>query len=186
MRLTEKVHQILANQLKAGDLAIDATAGNGYDTLFLAEKVGPSGAVISVDIQAAAIESTEKRIAEAGLQTQTKFHVGDHSKLLNEFVDTHEAKAAAITFNLGYLPGSDHNIQTKALSTLPALDAALKLLKTGGLLCVTAYSGHAGGQEEANLVEKWMHEQEESGHSVECYIPESQNNPPILWVLKKD
>jgi predicted methyltransferase len=40
-----------ARSLQAGDVAVDATAGNGHDTLFLAEAVGPTGRVHAVDVQ---------------------------------------------------------------------------------------------------------------------------------------
>ena len=62
MRLTEKVHAILKNHLREGDQAIDATAGNGYDTLFLAEQIGLSGEVIAIDIQNCAIQSTRENV----------------------------------------------------------------------------------------------------------------------------
>lgn len=186
MRLTEKVHQILTAHLQAGDLAIDATAGNGYDTLFLAEKVGPSGKVIAIDIQAAAIQATHERLADANLVTAVELRTGDHAQILNELSKEQASEAAAIAFNLGYLPGSDHSVQTQVEHTLPALDHSLALLKADGLLCVTAYRGHTGGQDEADQVESWMGRQENSGHGIESYVPESQNNPPILWVLRKE
>ena len=65
-------------------------------------------------------------------------------------------RISAIVFNLGYLPGSDHTIQTNSTTTITALDACLPLLCQNGLLLVTAYRGHPGGMEEAEKVEKWM------------------------------
>jgi ubiquinone/menaquinone biosynthesis C-methylase UbiE len=37
--------------LRPGDVAVDATCGNGHDTLFMAQCVGPSGCVHAVDVQ---------------------------------------------------------------------------------------------------------------------------------------
>lgn len=186
MRLTEKVHLLLTAHLQPGDHAIDATAGNGHDTLFLAQKVGPSGKVIAIDIQATAIQTTQERLVKAHLGTQVDLEVGDHAKILDGRSKDPTSEVSAITFNLGYLPGSDHSIQTQAERTLPALEHSLSLLKAGGLLCVTAYRGHAGGQDEADRVEEWMRKQQSLRHVVESYVPESLNNPPILWVLKKE
>jgi len=100
-------------------------------------------------------------------------------------VDDHE-NVAAITFNLGYLPGSDKSIQTRAESTEEALAASIQLLSLGGYLCVTAYRGHSGGTAEAEIVEAFMRKSQTEGHTVDCYEPESSNSPPVLWVLKKN
>ena len=186
MRLTEKVHTILTNHLKEGDQAIDATAGNGYDTLFLAEQVGPSGKVIAIDIQDSAIQSTQEKLDSAGLIDRVRLVTQDHALVLGKLIEANREKVVAITFNLGYLPGSDKRIQTSAESTEEALAASIQLLSPGGCLCVTAYRGHSGGSAEAETVEAFMRESQTEGHAVDCYIPESSNSPPILWVLRKN
>ena len=186
MRLTEKVHTILTNHLQQGDLAIDATAGNGYDTLFLAEQVGPSGKVIAIDIQDCAIRSTREKLESAGLIDRVKLVTDDHAAALRKLIVNDHGKIAAITFNLGYLPGSDKSIQTYAKSTEEALATSIQLLTIGGYLCVTAYRGHSGGTAEAKTVEAFMRKSQKEGHAVDCYEPESSNSPPVLWVLKKN
>ncbi|NCG06571.1 MAG: methyltransferase domain-containing protein [Gammaproteobacteria bacterium] len=185
MRLTEKVHHILTNHLQEGDHAIDATAGNGYDTIFLAEQVGPSGKVTAIDIQDCAIRSTREKLESAGLIDRVKLVTGDHAISLRKLIEANRGKIAAVTFNLGYLPGSDKCIQTHAESTEEALAASIQLLTIGGYLCVTAYRGHSGGIAEAETVEAFMHKSQTDGHAVDCYEPESSDSPPILWVLKK-
>ena len=186
MRLTEKVHTILTNHLHEGDLAIDATAGNGYDTLFLAEQVGSSGKVTAIDIQDCAIRSTREKLESAGLIDRVKLVTGDHAADLRKLMVNDHEKVAVITFNLGYLPGSDKCIQTHAESTEEALAASIQLLSSGGYLCVTAYRGHSGGAVEAETVEAFMRKSQMEGHVVDCFEPESSNSPPILWVLKKN
>jgi predicted methyltransferase len=185
MRLTEKVHTILTNHLREGDLAIDATAGNGYDTLFLAEQVGPSGKVIAIDIQDCAIQSTHEKLGSAGLIDRVRLVTDDHALVLRNLIEANQGKVAAITFNLGYLPGSDKSIQTHLKSTEEALAASIQLLSSGGCLSVTAYRGHSGGIAEAETVESFMHKSRKAGHAVDCYDPKSSNSPPILWVLRK-
>ena len=185
MRLTEKVHHILTNHLKEGDRAIDATAGNGYDTLFLAEQVGPSGKVIAIDIQDSAIRSTREKLESAGLIDRVRLVTEDHAITLRKLIVGDHENVAAITFNLGYLPGSDKSIQTRAESTKEALAASVQLLSPGGYLCVTAYRGHSGGTSEAEAVEAFMRKSQKEGHSVDYHEPESSNSPPVLWVLRK-
>ena len=185
MRLTEKVHHILTNHLKEGDRVIDATAGNGYDTIFLAEQVGPSGEVIAIDIQDCAIRSTREKLESTGLINRVRLVNDDHAISLRKLIVNDREKIAAITFNLGYLPGSDKSIQTNAESTDVALAASIQLLSPGGYLCVTVYRGHSGGTAEAKTVEAFMRKSQKEGHAVDCYEPESSNSPPVLWVLMK-
>ena len=185
MRLTEKVHHILRNHLHEGDQAIDATAGNGYDTIFLAEQVGLSGKVIAMDIQDCAIRSTREKLDSNGLIDRVKLVTDDHAAALRILIANNRGKVAAIIFNLGYLPGSDKSIQTRAESTEEALATSIQLLSSGGCLCVTAYRGHSGGTSEAEIVEDFMRKSQREGNAVDCYEPESINCPPILWFLKK-
>lgn len=185
MRLTEMVHTRLADHLQPGDLAIDATAGNGHDTAFLAAKVGASGSVIAIDIQENALAATRARLEAAGLDGRVALIQGDHAEHLKALLDSHAGSAAAILFNLGYLPGGDKSIKTRAEGTAPALEAAHELLRPGGLLSVTAYRGHPGGPEEASVVETWMQERVQKGDRVEPHGPTASNHSPILWLLKK-
>lgn len=184
MRLTEKVHQILKGHLKPGDYAIDATAGNGHDTLFLAEQVGASGQVIAIDLQACAIESTRQRLTASKVDDRVVLYEGDHASQLESLVEGRSHQIAAVVFNLGYLPGSDRIVQTQPDNTRRALNAAIRLLATGGWLCVIAYRGHPGGTEEARAVEDWMRTRQSAGNRVEYHLPPSDNTPPVLWLLQ--
>lgn len=185
MQLTQKVHQQLAEQLTAGDLVIDATAGNGHDTQYLAEIVGPQGQVIAIDIQQAAIDSTRAKLEHAQLSQRVHLIQGDHAAQLQALSQQHSGQVASILFNLGYLPGSDKRVQTQSTSTAKALTASLELLAPGALLSVTAYRGHPGGMEEAQVVADWMQTQQSAGHAVEYHQPASKNTPPVLWLLWK-
>ena len=182
MRLTEQVHQILKRHVRAGDFVIDATAGNGHDTQFLADQVGPSGRVWAIDLQSEAIDATRQRLSAAGKADSVFLVQADHSDQLENAPKTEHGTAAAVIFNLGYLPGSDQSIRTQPGKTLRALEAATKLLCVGGYLCVTAYRAHPGGEEEARQVENWMRTRQAEGWQVQCIVPDSKNLPPVLWV----
>lgn len=185
MKLTEIAHTRLADHLQAGDRTIDATAGNGHDTAFLADKVGVSGRVIAIDIQEDALAATRARLAAAGLLDRVHLVCADHCMHLATLAELPTGCVAAVLFNLGYLPGGDKSIKTTAANTELALDRARRLLRLNGLLCVTAYRGHEGGPEEAARVEEWMQKQSRVGDAIEKHVPESTNQPPILWLLKK-
>ena len=55
-KITDINKLFIESAINEGDIVIDATMGNGYDTKYLAEKVGENGYVYSFDIQEEAIK----------------------------------------------------------------------------------------------------------------------------------
>lgn len=144
-------HLLLRSLVGAGHRVVDATCGNGHDTLLLAQLVGDSGQVWGFDVQEQAISATAQRLAEAGVtERATLLNVG-HEELASHVT----APLQAVLFNLGYLPGSDRTIITRPETTLVALNQALELLALGGMIMVTIYPGHDGGSSEQQQVEVW-------------------------------
>lgn len=165
-RSTQLAHTFLAAHLRHGDLAIDATAGNGHDTAFLAGAVGPTGHVIAIDLQAAALEATRARLAAASWLDRVTLVEASHATLARHAAPS---STAAVVFNLGYLPGSPHALITTPAETLAGLDATATVLKPGGLLTVVAYPGHAGGDTEASAVLEWFESRTALGWRVARY-----------------
>ena len=118
----------IGEALLPGSVVVDATMGNGRDTLFLAGAVGPAGRVYAFDIQPAALKATAALLAEAGLADRAQLIQADHSLLQQHL----PGPVDAVMFNLGYLPGGDHSTITRPDSTRAALQAALSLLAPGG------------------------------------------------------
>lgn len=152
-RPTALAQRLLADVLAEGDLAIDATAGNGHDTRFLAERVGSVGRVLAFDVQDEAIEATRARLTAAGLAQRVTLLRQSHATLL---AHAEPGSVAAVMFNLGYLPGHDHRQTTTAATTLEGLAAAAAVLKPGGALAVVCYPGHPEGATEAAAVADWF------------------------------
>ncbi len=153
---TALAHRIVAAVLQPDEVAIDATVGNGHDTLFLAWQVGTQGHVYGFDVQEEALARTRRRLEEAGLQERTTLLQIGHEHMAEAVPVRLHGHIGAIMFNLGYLPGgSDRSCITRPQTTLPALEAALRLLRPGGVLTVVAYRGHPGGSEEAEAVRRW-------------------------------
>jgi SAM-dependent methyltransferase len=144
-------HHFLRERVRPGDRVLDATCGNGHDTLLLARLVGKEGLVWAFDVQNTALETTREQLTAAGCLEQTELVPCSHERLA-EFV-TSPLRAAV--FNLGYLPGGDRKISTKAEHTVAALRLAAELLLPGGIITVCLYTGHAGGPDEAATVEEW-------------------------------
>lgn len=142
----------LAGRIPAGGFAIDATCGNGHDTEFLCRAVGSRGRVLALDIQPAAIAATRARLANAGY-ANAQLECADHARLA-EFAAPESADA--VLFNFGWLPGADHSVYSGPGSTIPALEAALQLLKPGGVLSAVLYSGRVIGNAEKQAVLAWL------------------------------
>ncbi len=178
-------HLMLRERVRPGDQVVDATAGNGHDTLFLADLVGESGRVFAFDLQAAAIESTRARLAEAGvLDRCTLYHAG-HQLLAETLPEASRGKLAAVVFNLGWLPGHDKTCITRTETTLVAVNAALEWLRPGGLLCVVVYPGHQGGEEEASAIAAWASAHPSNTHEVRHFhAPNRTGKSPECWLVR--
>lgn len=153
MRITDIAHLCLAPVLRSGDWAIDATVGNGRDTLFLAERVGPDGRVFGFDIQAGALSAAQRRL---GMRENVTLLHASHADMLRQLPADAAGRIAAIMFNLGYLPGGDKTVITTAATTIAALDVSLALLRGGGRLSAVVYPGHDGGAAETVAVRHFM------------------------------
>ena len=175
-------HNVIRRVVRPGDTVIDATAGNGNDTRMLATLVGNFGCTIAIDIQQSAIEITSDRLAKAGLTADLR--LADHASELTK-LHTSGLRVKAVKFNLGYLPGSDKQIATAGNSTLAAIQIASDILLAGGAVTIIAYRGHAGGLEEATIVEQWIAEL--PTHCFETSrIEGDPTNPtsPVLFVVR--
>jgi len=175
-------NELMSKRVKKGDIVIDATVGNGNDTIFLSELVGDMGKVYGFDIQATAIINTKKKLLEKGFLERTKLFEDSHENIniyIHEEVDL-------IVFNLGYLPGGNHEIITKADSTVAAINKGLKLLKKNGIMIITAYYRHLGGLEEKEVVEKFLGNLNQKDFSVLKFQFINQiNYPPMLFGIEK-
>ena len=136
--------EVILQAVLPGDTAVDATMGNGHDTLMLCEAVGPAGRVYAFDVQAQAVEETKKRLREQGVDGRAELIHAGHEHMA-EYV---QGPVKAVMFNLGWLPGGDHGVTTRWETTRRAVESALDLLAPAGVLVICAYPGHAEGERE--------------------------------------
>lgn len=128
----------------------------------LANLVGDNGHVWGFDIQAEALERTRERLKTEGLEQRVTLHNCGH-ELLTEHINQ---PVAMVIFNLGWLPGGDRSIITSSATTIPALKAGLQLLRPNGLLLITCYPGHSGGDQETADVLSWTRQLPPQQHHV--------------------
>jgi predicted methyltransferase len=149
LRAVDLARLLLGRIVKPGDWVVDATVGNGHDTLWLAHLVGPDGRVFGFDVQAKALAQAAERVQ--GLSQVALLHA-DHQRLAELLPADAKGRLVAVMFNLGYLPGADKAIATSASATLGALQQALNHLTIGGQITLVLYPGHTGGAEETAAV----------------------------------
>lgn len=168
--------------LQPGDLAVDATCGNGHDTLLLANLVGPSGRVWAFDIQERAISATSQRLGQAGMAERVELILGGHESLADHL----PTPVRGMIFNLGYCPGGNRSIITREDTTRAALDQAQELLLPGGVLAITVYPGHDGGEKEEGMLREWSSSlPQRSFHAWHMGQVNTPPDAPSLFLIQK-
>jgi len=175
-------HEFIEKAVKPGDTVVDATAGNGNDTVFLAKLVGDAGKVYSFDIQEQAIQNTGKKLRDAGL-TERVVLIKDGHENMDLYV---KEKVKAVMFNLGYLPGGDHSIGTVADTTITAIKKAMELIQVNGIVTVVVYYGGDSGFDEKEAVMEFIKSIEFKKYNVmKTEFVNQPNCPPILVCIEK-
>lgn len=176
---------ILETVIQPGDTSVDATMGNGLDTLFLAKLVGKQGKVLAYDIQEKALRKTEERLQKEGYFEQVRFFLKGHQDI-EEDLRSLPAPISAAMFNLGYLPGGNKDIVTTPQSTIKALLGIRPYLKAGGLITLVIYSGHEQGKTEREALLTEVSSWDQTEYQVLQYqFINQKNDPPLLVAIQK-
>ena len=176
-RPLEMAHDFLAQVITKDDTVVDATMGNGHDTLFLAKLAKQ---VYAFDIQEQALEKTNQRLQAAGL-TNVQLILQGH-----ETVDQFVSELKAAIFNLGYLPSADKSVITRPHTTIEALEKLCHMLVRGGRIAIMIYYGHEGGDLEKDAVLNYVSQLPQQEYTATIYRTLNQvNNPPFLVMIEK-
>lgn len=178
-------HALARQALHEGGIAVDATAGNGHDTLFLAEHVGPTGRVYAFDIQQKALVNTKKRLDEQGIADRVTLIHASHHEMDRYLPEDSKGRLQVVMFNLGYLPHGDHGLITRPETTLPALEISASWLAPGGVISAVLYIGHPGGREEAEHVLQWSRSLSSQTYQVMHYRLLNREQAPSLVLVEK-
>ncbi len=154
------------------DAAIDATYGNGNDTVLLSER---SNIVYSFDIQKEAIEKNNN--------IKNVIYINDDHKNIAKYVDR---TVDLVVFNLGYLPGGDKSITTTKDSTIEAIKVSMNLLNDNGKIIITSYSAHKGGEEEQIALIDFINKVDQSSFDTFLFSHQNgKNSPAKLMIIEK-
>ncbi len=181
-KITEIAQHFAGLSTKPGDVVIDATAGNGLDTFFLAKKVGKGGKVYSFDIQKEALQKTRDRLSNAGLNQRVELIHTGHEDMATYVTE----KVSVVMYNLGYLPGGNKEITTKSYTSIRSLEQALNLLKNSGLVTIVLYPGHEEGCLECKEIISYTANLAANDYLVyHLQVTNRPGNPPELLLIKK-
>lgn len=182
--ITAWCHKIMEMHLPKQGVYVDATMGNGHDTLFFCRLAGKAGHVYAFDIQKSALEHTQGLLEKEGIEKgftlilDSHIYMGDH--LARETVD-------GILFNCGYLPGGDHSMATRPKTTVKAIEVGLDLLKKGGVMGICLYSGGDTGFEEKESVLAYLQKLDARLYTVIVQEYHNRgNHPPTPVFVFKD
>ena len=182
-QITYWCHEIIRSQAPKGGVYIDATMGNGNDTLMLCQLAGDKGEVFAFDIQERAIQKTRELLIKHEYMERVQL-IQDGHENMDQYVK--DSSADVICFNFGYLPGGDHNIATKAATSLIAIEKGLNILKNGGMMSLCIYSGGDTGFEEKEQILSYLKTLPAEKYTVIVneYFNRGNNPPMPVFVFK--
>ena len=182
-QITEWCHHFIRLQVTPGDFCIDATTGNGHDTLLLSQLAGPQGRVLAFDIQKTALDSARKNLETHRAPDNVSYILDSHSHM-SDYAAV--GTVSCIVFNFGYLPSGDHSLATRSKTSIPAIAQGLDLLKKDGLMSLCIYSGGDSGFEERDALLSYLKTLDSRKYLVilSSYY-NRPNNPPIPVLIRK-
>ncbi|HBI92009.1 MAG TPA: 16S rRNA (cytosine(1402)-N(4))-methyltransferase [Terrisporobacter glycolicus] len=181
-KITEVNKIFLEKIIEKGHVVIDATMGNGYDTVYLGNLVGETGKVYAFDVQEEALTSTRKKVVRDNMEDRIEL-IHDGHENLDKYV---KEEVSCVVFNLGYLPRAKHMVITKPDTTLEAIKKSLELLKPNGIISIAAYIGHEGGLDEKNYICEYLDNLDQKQYNVlHMEFTNQINNPPQLILVEK-
>lgn len=183
-QITKWCQELLRVQVPENGFYIDATTGNGHDTLFLCGLAKEQGHVLGFDIQQQALDHTREMLVRNQMEDRAELICDSHVNM-GQYAE--KESADAICFNFGYLPGGDHALATKPGTSLEAIREGLKLLKKGGVMSLCIYSGGDSGFEERDVILSFLRDLDDQRYIVivNQYF-NRKNNPPIpVFIIKK-
>lgn len=186
MRILPFARSLINLAVKEGDIVVDATVGNGHDTLYLAERVREYGHVFGFDIQAQAIENTTKRLREHHMEARVTLVQASHAELDAHIPSQYKGRITGAMFNLGYLPGGDKQIVTKPNSTIAAIEQLLDIMAPEGIIVLVIYHGHPEGAIERDALLQYVSTiDQQRAHVIRYEFMNQINHPPFIVAIEK-
>ncbi|MCM3322963.1 class I SAM-dependent methyltransferase [Cytobacillus kochii] len=185
-RILPFARELLQKAIAPGDVVVDATLGNGHDTLFLAQLVGEHGRVYGFDIQDEAIQSTQIKLDEHELSNRTVLFNRGHEHVTASIPPIHFGRITGAVFNLGYLPGGDKTIVTRPRTTISAIEQLIDMMAPEGIIILVIYHGHPEGAVERDYILRYLKTiDQNTAHILQYQFINQANRPPFIVAIEK-
>ncbi|MFM7774107.1 MAG: class I SAM-dependent methyltransferase [Candidatus Kapaibacterium sp.] len=181
----EFCHEVLRRHLRSDARVVDATAGNGHDTVFLLDLLDHRGRVLAVDIQSQAVTNTRERVVSHPKASQAEVVHVSHERLDAVLLQHGWSHIDGAVMNCGYLPGGDKNVRTAVPSTVAAMRTLVSHLALGGVVCVVCYTGHEGGPEERDAVRDVCASLPKDGYRCAYFTNPGRRNAPECYCVER-
>lgn len=184
-KVLEYAHILIKQHVSLIDVVVNATIGNGYDTLFLSSIIGEKGHVFGYDIQKDAIKNSTELLNRNGCTNVTLYDCG-HENILTTIPNQYKGKISGAMFNLGYLPKGNKAITTKSSTTIKAIEQLLSILKVNGIIVIVVYHGHPSGKIEKNDLIQYVTKLDQKYFQVLRYqFINQKNDAPFVIAITK-
>ncbi|PLT29250.1 class I SAM-dependent methyltransferase [Peribacillus deserti] len=185
-RILPFARRLLQYAVTEGDIAVDATLGNGHDTVFLASLTGETGHVYGFDIQENALNNSRQRIEANNLSKSVTLFLKGHEEIQACIPEDQAGKIKGAIFNLGYLPGGDKSIVTSAETTIRAIKQLLDWMAPEGIIVLVIYHGHPEGKIERDALLSYISTiPQEEAHVLQYGFINQVNDPPFIIAIEK-
>lgn len=182
IQILDFVKQVGQLKLEAANIIVDATLGNGHDTLWMLQNA-KTAKLYGFDIQQEAITQTKKRLEAAHIDISKSMFIHDSHSNLDHYV---KEPIDLLMFNFGYLPGSDKTVMTQTKTSLIAIQKGLAQLAPRGVAILVVYPGHYEGEREAKAIEDEIKHLPWESYRVYCYqIMNNTKKPPKAYIIQK-
>ena len=174
---------IIKDNVNENSTIIDATAGNGNDTLFFKNIIKDTGKIYCFDIQKKAIENTKTKLLDNGFGLENVILINDSHDTVDKYIDE---EIDFVIYNLGYLPGGNHSIITTSETTIKSIEKCIRYLKKFGKIIIVGYIGHMGGKLEIESIHKYLSNLDQKLFNIfKIEFINQVNFPPLLYCLEK-
>ena len=181
-KIVDFVHFLIKNsyEYNKNKVFVDATCGNGLDTLFLCKLAQNNGFVYAFDVQENAILRTKELLDNNGL-CNFKLINDSHEHILQYIED----EIDVAIFNLGYLPNSDKSIKTSFESTKAAIEGIIEKLSSDGRIYICAYLLHDKGEESSQIIDFISSLCKNKFNVLQIKLLNKENMPPEIYIIER-
>ena len=167
------------------DVVVDATCGNGKDSVELLKLLRREGGkkLVCVDVQEEAVQNTKGLLQDEWKgDVDIEYYQQSHETFPESLK---QSTVALVVYNLGYLPGGDDGTITRPDATIKSLDAAIALLRPLGMISLMLYEGHEGGKEEKERILEWARQLDSAMWNACHFDWSNRQKAPSLLLIRK-